>query len=122
MWRGAAKSSRAIFSKHSVVQLVARKLAKSMRIAFARRTIVKMVGRKSTYKADDPRDDLIVVVCLTVAVILIALIPYILYKAGSPPTNLGYIETLDLVLGPIIVAGSLGVYLEDRLHMKKRGG
>jgi len=73
------------------------------------------------FHPDDPRDDLIVTLCLTAVVILIALIPYLIFSLGSPPADLGYVETLDLILGPIIIAGSLGVYLEDRAHMKRTG-
>jgi hypothetical protein len=73
------------------------------------------------HREDAPRDDLVVTLILLAVVVLIALVPYFLRRLGYPPTDFGYIETLDLILGPVIVAGGIGVYLEDRAHAARRG-
>jgi hypothetical protein len=81
----------------------------------------EILGAAASYTEDSPRDDLIVVGCLTSVVIGIALIPFFLRLLGLPPINLGYLETLDLIIGPVVIAGSLGVYFEDRAHRRRRG-
>ena len=73
-------------------------------------------------KSDDPRDDLILAITLTSAVIVIGLISPILSWFGISAPNLGYIEEIDFILGPIVAAGTIGIYLEDRAYWKKNGG
>lgn len=69
------------------------------------------------------RGDPVVIFILVAFVVGAAVVPYLVYFGNPLPGRAKFIEQLDLLLGPILIAGSVGFNLEDWLigGRKNRG-
>ena len=70
----------------------------------------------------NPRSDLLVIFILVAFVIGVAVVPYLIFLGNPLPGRVKFIEQLDLLLGPILIAGSVGFNLEDWLVAGRKNG
>jgi NhaP-type Na+/H+ or K+/H+ antiporter len=76
--------------------------------------------RNVFYKADSPRDDAVITLFLIVLVVVAAIMPYLIYRGPTLPGNMVFLEELDLILGPIVIAGGVGLSLEDYFEHRRK--